>query len=101
MSVQCYAVHGGTTACCLRMLDECAKPLRERNEGDAWFGSVKAVAKLAEKGHIAFLQGKNNKALYPKDYIEGALNDMPGGVHILLAGTHSNGTLLVALGYRY
>ena len=98
MSTQDYAIHGGTTACCLRIMDQCAKPIRERFEGDAWFGSVKAVAMAAEKGHIAFLQVKNNKALYPKEYIEKALKDMPGGGCILfLRGRTVMGLLLLLL----
>jgi len=39
---------------------------------------------------------KNNKGLFPKDYIEKALEDAPGGVQ-----TAPNGIELIALGYRY
>ena len=102
MSTEKYNQHGGTTACCLRLLDEFVLPTKkEKFEGDAWFGSVKAVALAAEKGHLAMLQVKNNKALYPKDFINSTLSGMPGGVHIVLEATHSNGTPLIALGYRY
>ena len=56
MSTQPYSEHGGTTACCRRLIDECV-PLGERNciKGDAWFGSVKSVSKIAEKGQLAVL----------------------------------------------
>jgi hypothetical protein len=39
--------------------------------------------------------------IYYKDFIEEALKDAPGGVHILLEGTTQDEIQLVALGYRY
>ena len=44
---------------------------------------------------------KNNKSLFPKDFVESTLKDTPSGVHVFLSGSHPNGTPLVALGYRY
>ena len=97
-----YAQHGGTTACCLRLLDQFVLPAsRECFKGDAWFGSVKAVVEAGIKGHLAVTQVKTNKALFPKEFIESTLKDMPGGVQIVLEGKHPNGTPLIAMGYRY
>lgn len=39
--------------------------------------------------------------MFPKEYIEGALKDASGGVHILLEGATKDEFLYVALGYRY
>ncbi len=58
-------------------------------------------AALGKEGFRAVLQVKNNKGLFPKDYVEKALEDMPGGVHIVLKGTAPNGIELLVLGYRY
>jgi hypothetical protein len=38
--------------------------------------------------------------LFPKNFIDKALNDAPGGVWIVLEATHQ-GVPLVAIGYRY
>jgi hypothetical protein len=95
---------GATAACTLRLAEECITPEDDRChsiQGDAWFGSVKAAAALGRKGFRAVLQVKNNKGLFPKDYVEKALEDAPGGVHIVLKGTAPNGIELLALGYRY
>jgi hypothetical protein len=54
-----------------------------------------------KEGFRAVLQVKNNKGLFPKDYVEQALEDMPGGVHIVSKGSAPNGIELLALGYRY
>ena len=70
-------------------------------KADSWFGSVKAVAVLAEKGIQSVMQVKNNHSLYPKKFIESSLKGAPGGVHIVLEGVHPNGQKLVAVGYRY
>jgi len=94
---------GATAACTLRLAEGCIHPEENRChtiKGDAWFGSVKAAAALGRKGIRAVLQVKNNKGLFPKDYIEKALEDAPRGVHIVLTGTAS-GIELIALGYRY
>jgi hypothetical protein len=39
--------------------------------------------------------------LYPKEFIEDALKNAPGGVFIVLEGTTKDEVPLVALGYRY
>ena len=39
--------------------------------------------------------------LFPKDFIEEALKDAPGDVHIVLKGTTRDEVNLVAIGYRY
>ena len=39
--------------------------------------------------------------LFPKDFIEAALKDAPGGVHIVLKGTTRDEVNLVAIGYCY
>jgi hypothetical protein len=39
--------------------------------------------------------------LFPKDFIEEALKDAPGGVHIVLKGTTRDEVNLAAIGYRY
>ena len=70
-------------------------------KGDAWFGSVKAAAALAEEGIEAVLQVKTGHSLYPKKFIADVLDGSPGGVHIVLKGRHPNGKVLVAIGYRY
>jgi hypothetical protein len=46
-------------------------------------------------------QVKQYHADFPKDFIEEALKEAPGGVNIVLEGTTENEVLLVALGYRY
>ena len=52
------------------------------------------------KGEGGRPQVKINRALFPKHFIIDALVGMPGGVHIVLKGTHHE-IPLVALGYRY
>jgi hypothetical protein len=44
---------------------------------------------------------KNNSWLFPKSFITDALENAPGGVHIVLKGTAPNGIDLVAIGYHY
>jgi hypothetical protein len=70
-------------------------------QGDAMFVSVQAAAALGANGHRAVLQVKNNSGLFPKSFIMDALENAPGGVHIVLKGTAPNGIDLVAIGYRY
>jgi len=92
---------GATAACNLHLAEGCITPGDDRchtNQGDAWFGSVKAAAALAGKAFQAVLQVKNNKGLFPKAYVEEAFEDAPGGVHIVLKGAAPNGIELIALG---
>ena len=50
----------------------------------------------------AMFQVKNNKRLYPKNYIENALNGSPGGSSIVLTATDPDTNVnLVAVGYKY
>ena len=70
-------------------------------KGDAWFGSVKAAAALAQRGIECVLQVKTGHSLYPKAFVEQALKESPGGVHIVLRARHANGHSLYAIGYRY
>ncbi len=53
------------------------------------------------RGHECVFQVKTNSALYPKAFIEDALADAPGEVHIVLEGKASNEIPLTAIGYRY
>jgi len=79
-------------------------PQDEQKHGiraDAWFGSVKTASEVALRGHDAVFQVKQNHLLFPKDFIESALKDAPGGVHIALEGTTRDEVQLIALGYRY
>ncbi len=47
------------------------------------------------------LQVKQYHSLYPKEFINEALKDAPGGVGIFLEGTAPNEVPLIAVGYRY
>jgi hypothetical protein len=69
--------------------------------GDAWFGSVRTANEVALRGHDGVFQIKQYHASFPKDFIQEALKDAPGGVYILLEGTTQDEVQLVALGYRY
>jgi hypothetical protein len=87
---------GATAACTLRLATGCISAEDDHHhtiQGDARFGSVKAAAALGHKGIRAVLQVKK--------YIEKALENAPGGVHIVLKGTAPNGVDLIAIGYRY
>lgn len=72
---------------------------------DSWFGSVKGVNETAmadgQKREV-LCNVKTAHALFPKEYMMKALEGMPGGVHIVLKGTHPvSGLKLVAVGYKY
>ena len=86
---------------CSQKMDEVDDDLPINMKGDAWFGSVKAAANLAEKGVEAVLQVKTGHLLYPKAFVEDTLRGCPGGVHIVLRGRHPNGKILIAIGYQY
>ena len=95
---------GSTTACCLQLSEECQfqddDGKKEGFKGDAWFSSAKAAAEAGERGKKVVLQVKTN-GLYPKDYIDKALQGMPGCVWIVLKGNHPNGQKLAAIVFRY
>ncbi|MGH7955225.1 MAG: hypothetical protein ACREOZ_04615, partial [Gloeomargaritales cyanobacterium] len=90
-------------ACTLRLADTVflGDGYKEGVKGDAWFGSVKAAAELGKQGKMAVLQIKMGFGLFPKKFIEETMKDAPGGTHVVLEGTHPNGTDLIAIGYRY
>jgi len=96
---------GATAGCTLRALlgtiphQEMDKTFGIR--GDAWFGSVRAANEVGIRGHEGVFQVKTYHASYPKEFIEDALKDAPGGVFIALEGTTKDEVPLVALGYRY
>ena len=77
------------------------EPYKMVIKGDAWFGSVKAAAALADEGTEAVLQVKTDHSLLQKKFIKDALSGSSGGVHIVLRGRHPSGKLLIALGYCY
>ena len=54
--------------------------------GDAWFGSARAAAATVERNIEVVHQSKTNHSLFPKQCIEEALKDAPGGCHVALEG---------------
>jgi hypothetical protein len=96
---------GATTGCTLRLLLNTIPPqlatVKHGVHGDAWFGSVRTANKVGLQGYEGVFQVKQYHALSPKDFIEEALKEAPGGVHIALEGTTEDEVPLVALGYRY
>ena len=98
------AAMGATAGCTLRLLEGSTNgDLLEGHgmKGDAWFGSVRTAMEIGARGGQAVLQVKVNKGLYPKDLIDDALKDAPGGLSFVLTGIAPNGVRLVAIGYRY
>jgi len=69
--------------------------------GDAWFGSVRAANEVGIRGHKGVFQIKTYHASYPKEFIEEALKDAPGGIFVALEGTTKDEVQLIALGYSY
>ena len=96
---------GATASCGLRAAKACSHKTGMESEelviGDSWFGSVKAAVAQAQAGFQCVFQVKQNHALYPKKQLEEVLNDAPGGVSMILSGTHSSGLHLIAIGYKY
>jgi hypothetical protein len=95
---------GATAGCTLRLAEETIGEDDENQvhgvRGDAWFGSVKTASELAIRGSECVLQVKQYHSLYPKEFINEALKDAPGGVGIFLEGTAPNEVPLIAVGYR-
>jgi hypothetical protein len=85
----------------LNRIPEDDKGIKHGIRGDAWFGSVRAASEIAWHGYEAVFQIKQNHGLFPKSFIEEALKDAPGGVHIVLEGTTPCEVPLIAVGYRY
>jgi hypothetical protein len=73
----------------------------QRVRGDAWFGSVKTASELAIQGFECVLQVKQHHSLYPKEFIDEALKDAPGGIGIFLEGIAPNEVPLIAVRYQY
>jgi hypothetical protein len=96
---------GASAGCTLRLLlgtiPKDADPYKHGIWADAWFGSIKTENEIGLRGHDAVLQIKQYHSLFPKEFIESALKDAPGGVHILLEGVTKDEVTLVAMGYRY
>lgn len=94
---------GATSGCTLRVMEDTVGGSHHFNGiiGDAWFGSTRTVSELSKAGFEGIFQIKQYAALFPKKYIEEALEDAPGGVSIVLSGVHPNGEKLIAVGYRY
>jgi hypothetical protein len=97
------AVVGATAGCTLWLLldsiPEEDKWIRHGICGDAWFGSVRATSEISRRGHEAVFQIKQNHSLYPKAFIEDALKEAPGGVHIVLEGKTQCEVTLIAVEY--
>ena len=98
-----YHDYGVTAACTVRLGVGTNSLPQSRSivMGDAWFGSVKAVAATAERGMEGIYQVKTNHGLYPNMFIEDTLEDTPGGKHIAMQGNAPNGANLIVVGYRY
>ena len=69
--------------------------------GDSWFQSVKTVVQLKIRGHDSVGPVKTAHNGYPKDFMNEHLGDAPGGVKLVMKGTHPSGVELVATGYKY
>jgi len=103
-SAQFNNTMGATAGCTVRLLLNSIPPGDQDKygiRGDAWFGSVNTANEVAIRGHEGVFQVKQYHNLFPKDFIEDALKDAPGGVHIVLKGTTRDEVTLVAVGYRY
>jgi hypothetical protein len=96
---------GATAGCTLRLLLESIpqekQGIKHGIRGDAWFGSVRTVSEVAHRGHEGIFQVKQYHSFYPKAFIEEALKEAPGGVHIILEAKTLCEVPLIAVGYRY
>jgi hypothetical protein len=103
-NAQFNAAVDSTTGCTLRLLlnsiTQEEQGLKHCSQGDAWFGSVRTANEVGIRGHEVFFQVKQYSSLFPKEFIENALKDAPGGVHIVLEGTTRDEVKLVAIRYR-
>jgi hypothetical protein len=75
--------------------------MTHRIHADAWFGSVKTASEVAIQGLQCVLQIKQYHSLFPKEYIDDALKEAPGGIAVFLEGKAPNEVPLIAIGYRY
>jgi hypothetical protein len=99
------ATMGATAGCTTRLLLNSIPQEEQRAKhgirGDAWFGSVNTANEVGIRGHEGVFQVKQYHNLFPKEFIEDALKEAPGGVHIVLQGMTKDEVKLVAIGYRY
>jgi hypothetical protein len=63
------------------------------------FGSIHTANEVGLCGHEGIFQVKQYHSLFPKEFMENALKDAPGGIHIL-EGTTRDEVRLVAIGYQ-
>jgi hypothetical protein len=80
---------GATAGCTLQLLLEALPIESDQSHGihtDTWFGSVRTASKVSRRGHEGMFQVKHYHSLFPKAFIEEALKEAPGGVHIILEG---------------
>ena len=97
---KCQKELGATAACTMRLGEATTQDPAARTllMGDAWFGSVRAAAAAWSKNVDAVHQIKSNHGLHPKQHVEEALKDAPGGTSIVLEGKHPEGAELIAIG---
>jgi hypothetical protein len=92
-----------TAGCTLRVLLSTIprekQSIKHGIRADAWFGSVKMASEVSRRGHEAVFQVKQYHSLFPKVFIEDALKDAPGGVHIASDGKTQCEVTLIAVGY--
>ena len=115
MSTKEHQVLGSTAACVLRGVQATEKLTRfptvhdEGEEvsqrlyyGDSWFGSVKAVAAVAQAGYYACFIIKTGHSRSPKAWLEAKMKDYPGGTWITLQATPVKENVpLICIGYKY
>jgi len=83
---------GAMAGCCIRLAEESTFPddagsVKEIFEDNAWFDSVNVAVQAGLRGRKGVLQSRTTSHC-PKGFIEDVLLGMPGGVHIVLVGTH-------------
>ena len=115
MSTKEHQRLGSTAACVVRGVQATEKLTRfptvhdEGQEvskrlyfGDSWFGSVKAVAAVAQAGHHACFIIKTGHSRSPKAWLEEKMKDFPGGTWITLEATPVKENVpLICIGYKY
>jgi hypothetical protein len=76
-------------------------PKRNLFYGDSWFASVKAAELIHERGHSFVGPIKTNHKNFPRAALEARMAGWSGGTWLVLEGTTSSGTPLLAIGYKY
>jgi len=98
---------GATTACTIRAVEgagNCGQNERGKSDlfiGDSWFASVSTAEEVGSLGHRFVGVVKTAHQNFPKQQLEEKMKRWPGGISIVMEGTSSNGTNLVAIGYKY